>query len=181
MNNSYNWGDLQAAAADAGFSLVPAGVYAVEVTKAEAGKTSTQKDKLSCRFKITEGPQANSVFFDDFVIVPDNAVAMGFFFRKMNALGLGRDYFAANPPLIQVARDLLGKQASVEVEIDYSYFEDGKNRIKKITSLGSPPLGEASGVSRSTSATPLAGNDIFAAPPPPATDAPAAPPPPPAF
>jgi hypothetical protein len=177
---TFNWSDLQQAAADAGFSLVPDGSYHVEIVKATAGETSTKKDKIACQFKILAGPQTGGTFFEDFIISPESAVALGFFFRHMAVFGLGKEYFAQNPPMEQVAAALVGRQAQADVIVDYSYFEDGKNKIKKLTKVGA---GTAPGVVRFMAATPLPGNDIFAAPPPPpaATQAPAdaVPPPPP--
>jgi hypothetical protein len=40
---------------------------------------------------------------------------MTIFFRKMSGMGLKSEYFAQNPPLEQVAKDLLGRKIRVKV------------------------------------------------------------------
>lgn len=152
---SFNWADLQQAAADAGFSLIPKGDYFGEIVKAEAAVTSTGKDQIKVRFKVIEGPHAGASLFTQFVISPDNATALGFFFRHMAALGLGKDYFAAGPPLEAVAADLEGRQALLSVDID-TWNGSERNQVKNVKAM---PVSD--GV---TSATPMPGNDVFAAP-----------------
>ena len=132
--STFNWGDLTQAAADAGFSLVPKGTHTVVVHKAEAKKTGTGKDKINVQFKVVGGPSNGASLFNDFVISPENGTALGFFFRHMKALGLGPDYFKANPTLSQVAKDLVGKQCQVEVGIRI-WNEEERNEITKVMAL----------------------------------------------
>lgn len=128
---SFSWGDLQQAADDAGFGVIPAGEYQAVVKTAEHKKTGTGKDKISVRFSVTSGPSEGKSIFNDFVISPDNGTALGFFFRHMKALGLGPDYFATNPDLGKVASDLVGRNCVVLVGIR-QWNEEDRNEVKGI-------------------------------------------------
>lgn len=128
---SFSWGDLQQAADDAGFGVIPAGEYESVVKSAEHKKTGTGKDKIAVRFSVTAGPAAGKSVFNDFVISPDNGTALGFFFRHMKALGLGPDYFASNPDLGKVAGDLVGRNCVVIVGIR-QWNEEDRNEVKGI-------------------------------------------------
>ncbi len=128
---SFSWGDLQQAADDAGFGVIPAGEYEAVVKTAEHKKTGTGKDKIAVRFSVTGGPSAGKSVFNDFVISPDNGTALGFFFRHMKALGLGPDYFASNPDLGKVAGDLVGRNCVVVVGVR-QWNEEDRNEIKGI-------------------------------------------------
>ena len=132
---SFSWNDLQQAADDAGFGVIPAGEYEATVKTAEHKKTGTGKDKIAVRFSVTGGPSAGKSVFNDFVISPDNGTALGFFFRHMKALGLGPDYFATNPDLGKVANDLVGRNCVVVVGIR-QWNEEDRNEIKGIKPSG---------------------------------------------
>lgn len=142
---SFSWGDLQQAADDAGFGVIPAGEYEAVVKTAEHKKTGTGKDKIAVRFSVTGGPSEGKSVFNDFVISPDNGTALGFFFRHMKALGLGPDYFATNPDLGKVASDLVGRNCVVVVGIR-QWNEEDRNEIKGIKPSGgaAAPLTAAS-------------------------------------
>jgi Predicted membrane protein len=133
---SFSWGDLQQAADDAGFGVIPAGEYEAIVKSAEKKTTGTGKDKIAVRFSVTGGPSEGKSVFNDFVISPDNGTALGFFFRHMKALGLGPDYFATNPDLTKVAADLVGRNCVVVVGIR-QWNEEDRNEIKGIKPSGS--------------------------------------------
>jgi hypothetical protein len=128
---SFSWNDLQQAADDAGFGVIPAGEYEAVVKTAEHKKTGTGKDKIAVRFSVTGGPASGKSVFNDFVISPDNGTALGFFFRHMKALGLGPDYFATNPDLGKVAGDLVGRSCVVVVGIR-QWNEEDRNEVKGI-------------------------------------------------
>jgi hypothetical protein len=130
-----NFNDLLKAADDAGFSVVPANEYEAEVATAEAKTTSGGKNQIVVRFKIIAGPQAGKSVFNNFVISPDNANALGFFFRHMAAMGLEREYFAANPPLSQAAAQLIGRKVTITVSIEQWNGQD-RNRVNAIKKAG---------------------------------------------
>lgn len=154
---SFSWGDLQQAADDAGFGVIPAGEYEAVVKTAEHKKTGTGKDKIAIRFSITSGPEAGKSVFNDFVISPDNGTALGFFFRHMKALGLGPDYFVSNPDLGKVASDLVGRNCVVVVGIR-QWNEEDRNEIKSIKPSGAAasPLTAASAGPQPMTAQPAA-------------------------
>jgi hypothetical protein len=110
----FNWADLAAAAAEAGFGgPIPNGSYRLRVSKAEVTKTKdNSKQKIAVQFKVMEGPHAGTVLFNDFVISPENPKALGYFFRDMKTLGFGDDYFATNPPLARVAGEMVDREVT---------------------------------------------------------------------
>lgn len=155
MGNSVNWQELQALAADAGFSNMPIGEYEAEITKAEHKESSSKKDMFMVIFKAVNGPDAGSTHPNNFVISPENPVALGFFFQHMAALGLDSAYFATAPSNPQIARDLVGRRATItirEQRNDPSRTEVGS--VRKTS-------GDAPAIVRSSGQDPL---DIFAAP-----------------
>ena len=107
--------DLLKAAEDAGYSLCPVGTYDVTIAAVEAKKTAKGKDMFAIKYQIANGPHANRNIFNNVTISPESAPALGFFFRDMKAMGLPSEYFAANPSVEQIARDLAGKACRVEV------------------------------------------------------------------
>lgn len=147
---SHSWNDLKQAADDAGFSAVAAGTYDVNVKKAEAKKTGTGKDKINVHFGITTGPLAGKTIYNDFIISPENGVALNIFFRHMKALGCGPEFFATLPDgdagMQQLAAALVGKSAQVEVGIR-TWNEEDRNDIKNIKPLAgaAPAAGPSAG------------------------------------
>lgn len=135
-----NWDELQKAAGEAGFGVVPRSEYDVVVEKCDAGKTNDgSKDRFRTRFKITTGPNAGNTLLNDFTISPENAKALGFFFRHMAALGLNSAYFATNPSSEKIAHDLVGRRCRADVIID--------SWGNKITNIKPPGNGPSTGPS----------------------------------
>lgn len=130
--SSFNWADLQQAADDAGFTVLPAmkGV-AAKVATAEAGKTSTGKDRIRVRFTLDGGPYSGKSVFNDFTISPDSGVALKFFFRDMASLGLTQEWFATNPAVTQVAAALVGRPCLLDVIVD-NYNGDDRNKVSRV-------------------------------------------------
>lgn len=112
---SAQFSDLLKAAEDAGFSNCPPGTYDVVVVEGTAKTTSAGKDMIVVKFQIQGGPHGGRKVPNNFVISPENANALGFFFRHMRALGLDSAYFAQNPSPQKVAADLVGKTCRIEV------------------------------------------------------------------
>lgn len=112
---SANFSDLLRAAQDAGFSNTPPGTYDVTVIESEARQTSAGKDMIVVKFQIVGGPHNGRKVPNNFVISPENATALGFFFRHMRALGLDDEYFGQNPSPQQVAAALIGRNCRIEV------------------------------------------------------------------
>jgi hypothetical protein len=164
-----------------GFSALPQGEYDVEVTQATAGKTGTSKSKITVRYRVLNGPHQNRNIFEDHVISPANPNAMVIFFRKMQALGLGHDYFAQNPPLEKVAKDLHGVKVRVRLGVR-TWNDQERNSILATMPLGGsavsgPAVPSAPAPARQMPPMPQAAPPL---PPPAPPAAPAAAPPAPA-
>lgn len=121
------WGEYMQNAAEAGFTILPAGWYDMVVKEAEAGKTGTGKHKVKVRFMVENGPQQGMLIFNDFVISPESGIALGFFFRHMEALGIGKETFTDDYLTKHLAADLVGGRAQVQVVED---LYNGTKRAK---------------------------------------------------
>lgn len=178
---SMTWGDLQKLAGEAGFTDAPAGTWEMEITKSTAGKTSNGKDMITVIFKIIAGPHAGATQFHRFVISPESAGAMAFFFRHMAALGFDQAFFAAYaalPPtqvVTMLAPLLVGKHALVTI----APRKDDADRLEvtgiKKAGLIPPmtPAQQAAGLSVFVPVPPAVQAAAQSAPPPPPVTAPA--------
>lgn len=126
-----NWSDLQKAAGEAGFDPVPASVYDVIVKTAEAVKTQSGKDMIKVKYRITAGPYVDRMIFNQFVLTTDNANALAFFFRHMAAMGLGKEFFATNPRMDQVALALIERPCRVKVGVR-EYNGQDRNEVQQV-------------------------------------------------
>ena len=129
-----NFADLLKAAEDAGFSNCPPGTYDVRVVEGSAKTTSANKDMIVVKFELLSGPHAGRKVSNNFVISPENANALGFFFRHMRAMGLDSAYFSTNPSPQQVASSLVGKTCRIEVGTRVWNGEERED-VKKIMPL----------------------------------------------
>lgn len=140
---SVPFSDLLKASEDAGYTNCPPGVYDVRVVSSETKTTGAGKDMIIVKFEIVGGPNAGRKVSNNFVISPENANALGFFFRHMRALGLDSAYFAQNPTVEQVAASLVGKTARIEVGTRVWNGEERED-VKKImppsAGLGAPQV-----------------------------------------
>lgn len=115
-----NWGDLiqDAGAEGEGFDPIPAGDYNFVISQADATQTSTQKSMFKVRCKVEDpGPHQNRLVFYNFVVSPESPKALSIFFRQMNVLGLGKEFFQANPDDATIAQHLVGKRFRGTVKI----------------------------------------------------------------
>lgn len=165
-----SWGDLLQDAGDnaGGFEALPEGDYDLSVKEAEAtiAKSSGRK-MFAVKFAVEGGPHNGRLIWHNFVLTEDNPVAMGYFFRNMNALGLNSAYFQTDPADHQVAQAMIGRKFRGQVVIKKWQGQD-RNEVKAFfpaagAGLGAPPPGAAPA-------------PAFAAPPPVAQPAPPAPP-----
>lgn len=168
---SVNFRDLIASAQDSGVSNTPIGEYDAKVATTEVKKTGGGKDSISVRFEIITGPLAGRKTAPRaFVISPESANALAFFFRDMRTLGLGEDFFSGNPPLETVASALVGKPCRIVVGTRRWNDEDRE----EITKIKSPQ--HAAGAPPAPVITPAAPATQMSQPPVYATADPAAPP-----
>jgi pyruvate/2-oxoglutarate dehydrogenase complex dihydrolipoamide acyltransferase (E2) component len=144
---------------------IPVGDYDVVVKDAQATESkNTGKPMVKCKFAIESGPHANRTLWWNAVISQESPEALAIFFRQMDALGLGSTFFAASPSMEQVAQNLVGKRARINVA---HRMYNGANQpdIKRV----SAPLGGNGGLGGPLAATP-------SSPSPAVTPAPPAPP-----
>jgi hypothetical protein len=137
---SIDWNGLLSSAQEAEgqnggeVQLLPAGSYDVRVKTAKAKKTSTGKDQILVVFEVLSGPYAGSPLFKNLVISPGSSIALDIFFRDLGALGVARDYFAANPQLEDVCEKVKGVTATVTTK--QKEFPQGSGRLSnEVTSI----------------------------------------------
>ena len=128
-----NFKDLMDAAGGS-VEPLPKGPVDAVVTAAVATKTSNGKPMYKMTWSVLTGPNANRKVWGNQVISPESPPALGIFFRQMAALGLGADYFSGNPSEEQVARDLVGRQATLVLD-QKEYQGTLRNEIKDIRKL----------------------------------------------
>lgn len=159
-----NFSDLLKAAEDAGFSNCPPGTYEARVVAGEAKSTSAGKDMIVVKFEIIGGPHGGRKVPNNFVISPENANALGFFFRHMRALGLDAAYFSQNPSPQQLATDLVGKVCQIEVGTRVWNGEEREDikSIKPVAAGAATPGPVADVMSKPAAATPVGVADPMA-------------------
>lgn len=123
MGDSIDFAALQQLAADAGQGYVdaPRGTWEMEISKAEAARTSEATGKkvmFKLVWKVVSGPHQGATHPHNLVVSPESPGAIGIYLRHMNALGLGPDYQATKPDNDQVARDMKGRRAMVTIADD---------------------------------------------------------------
>lgn len=116
------------------FTPLPAGEYTVEVTKAEAKTTSTQKPMYKVTYTVKDpGPYKDRLIFGQFVISQESPKALGIFFRHMAAFGLNADYFRnTRPSSDEVCRRLVGRTVKVRVT-EGEYNGKPKNDVADVS------------------------------------------------
>lgn len=143
---------------------LPVGPYYAEVTVARSKQTKQvpPKKMFECCFKVLAGPSAGRTVWRNFVVSPENPVAMARFFTDMNTLNVPRAFFASEPTDEQIAERMVG--AKVQIDVNHREWNgEVRNDISKVSAL-------PAGVSFSNGAAPAA-----AAPAAVPTPAPAAP------
>lgn len=148
FNTSGNDGadDLDALFTMPAAEVLPAGVYAVELTRGGLGKSKSGKDRYELRARVGDGEHVGRTLFDDFYLTPSAWWKSGPLLKK---LGI------TSPE--QCRRDLpTGLLARVRLTIEE---HDGtrRNKIADITLIGRKPdddTGAAPVVATPTPSTP---------------------------
>jgi hypothetical protein len=99
--------------------LLPEGTYDVTVKEAKVKSSSEgSKPQLQVQFVIDGPSGVGRKLTNTFTVSAESAGAMRAFFGQMAALGLGSDFWSANPvnPLPEAARQVIGRKATVDVE-----------------------------------------------------------------
>lgn len=175
--STLNWGDLVKDAGEtASYEPLPDGDYDLTVLEATAKVSQSGKTMFAIKAQVTTGAHAKRFLWDNLVVSPDNSAALGMFFRKMGALGLGREFFSSNPSNAQIEAALKGRSFRAQVG-SRTWQGSKKNEIKMYYTA--PAAGTAAPVAAAAPApapapAPAAA-PVAAAPAPAPTTAPAAP------
>jgi hypothetical protein len=142
---SPTWNEMLESAKEAGgFDPLPVGRYDIKIGKSTHKISQTGKSMFEVEMTVINGPHANRKVWDRYVVTPDNAKALAFFFSKMKILGLGMEFFAAQPSDDQVANALLNAMCTVELGLT-EYNGSTRNEVRKLLPLagamaGAPPV-----------------------------------------
>ena len=166
------WSTMYEEAGDS-VSVLPVADYEFVITETKYKPTSTGKDMFTIKAVVESGPNKNKAVWQNFVVSPESQAAMEVFFRQMNVLGLGKDFWRRNPSNDDIIAGLKGRRFVGGVVIS-PYNGVDRNEIKAIK----PPKGAAAGGSTPPPPPPPAPAPC-PAPAPEAAAAPAPPPPPP--
>lgn len=155
------------AAAKTNYEPLPEGDYEFKVVEAQATTASTGKLMFKLTNEVQGGPHDKRRVWDQWVVSPDNETAMNIFFAKGASMGLGKEYWMANPSAAQVEQALVGRAFRGKVAIR-SYQGKASNEIKNYYNSSSALI--------ASSAAPVAAAPAPApAPAPAAAPAPASP------
>lgn len=178
-----NWLDLLNEAKQNGgpqdFGPIPAGEYKFKVLEAETRQTANGKPKYTIKAQVQDGPHAGRLVWDDLIVSKESAGAMGFFFRKMKALGLNEQFFATQPDDNAITAALKDREFLGKVIIDNFGGKD-RNKIDGYKPLAAataggfiPPAPQAAAPAAPAPQAAPAAPQQFAAQPPAAAPAPA--------
>lgn len=128
--STLNWGDLVKDAGDTGsFDPLPEGDYDLQIVEAVAKVSQSGKTMFAVKAQVQTGAHNKRLVWDNLVVSTDNPTALSIFFRKMNALGLGRDFFAGSPSNAQIEQTLKGRAFRAQVGTR-TWQGQKKNEIK---------------------------------------------------
>ena len=173
--SSLNWGDLvkEAGEVTTGYDPLPDGDYDLMVVEATAKVSQSGKTMFAIKAQVQNGAHAKRLVWDNLVVTPDNAAALGMFFRKMYALGLGREFFATNPSNAQIEQAIRGRSFRAQVT-SRTWQGQKKNEIKQYYASAATAAAAAAPVAAAPAPAPAPAAAPAPAPAPVAAAAPAA-------
>lgn len=163
--------------AGSGFDPLPPGDYDVEIVKSEAKQSSSGKTMFAVQMKVLNGPNANRVVWNQFVVSPENPNALSYFFQHMAILGLDAQFFAANPPEATVASALVGRRCTVTLD-QRTWQGTIRNNVKSLKKLAGVPAAPAAPAAAPAAPAPAPAAPAAAPAPAPVPEPPATPQPP---
>lgn len=108
--------DLMKKREDAGLELFPVGVYDVKVAGAEVKVNENSGRKtFIVQYEVTSGPLAGRKCRNWMTIVEEYPGLVAMWFKDMAAMGLGDDFFAAEPGDQQICSALQGRTCQIVV------------------------------------------------------------------
>jgi len=146
MTNSVNWADVIEEAKSGGggsFELIPDGDYDLRATDVTASTTQNGKAMYTIEATIEGGPHNSRKVWDRLIVSPENGRAMGFFFRKMAALGAPVQFFQNSPTDDQIVNQIKGNAFRGKIGKGKEFNNKIPNEIKEYypaaTGLTGPP------------------------------------------
>lgn len=136
------WGTLFNDAKTATFSALPPGEYDIYVAEAEVKISgNTGKQMIKTKLQVESGPHAGRIVWNNHVLSPDSAQAMGFWFREMKAYGIEPEYFTqGNPSMEMIAAELCGKRARIKTNVR-KWGDEEQTDVKQIKpAVGPAPV-----------------------------------------
>lgn len=117
-----------------GFKVIAEGPREAVVDRAEVRQSKKGKVMYAVMFKVDGGPDDGHAVWTNLTVSPESPTALGIFFRQMAALGLGSDFFVADPTPEQVAHALEGRRGLVTIGVEEYPLGSGntKNTISGI-------------------------------------------------
>jgi hypothetical protein len=113
---------------------MPDGDYNAIVVESSATTSSTGKPMIKVKFRVMDGPHKDKPIWSQFVISPESPIALRIFFQHMAAFGLDANFFAQQPPMDSVARNLLNR--GVVLTLDSREWGGAlRNNVKGISPL----------------------------------------------
>lgn len=111
------------------YDPIPDGDY--EFTVVEAPATVSQSGKVMFKLKaqVDGGAHNKRLVWDNLVVSPENATALGIFFRKMMSMGLTKEFFDNKPSNEQISAALVGRRFRGQVATR-TYNGKASNEIK---------------------------------------------------
>lgn len=142
-----NWAQLRKDADDA-TKPVPADSYDLVVEKANWKKAQTGADMIVVQFKVDTGAQRGKTIFTNLVFSPEKAFALNMFFKNLEAMGIGADFFASlqqtgasvESALTTIAQTIVGRNVRAQVGIS-TYQGQDRNQIEGMTPPTTAPGG----------------------------------------
>jgi uncharacterized protein DUF669 len=161
--------------------VLPDGDYNVLVADADATRSANGKPMYKTKLRVIDGPKKDRLLLTQFTVSAENPFALRIFFQQMAAFGLTTDYFITNPPIEQVAANLLNRLATVTVSTREFQGSD-RNQVDQVRPYqggGPMPPGVVTGppVAGATAGSPVGGPPVPTAPSAPPTAVPTAAPP----
>jgi hypothetical protein len=141
--SSINWTDLiKEAGETATYEPLPDGDYELKVIDAKATTSQSGKTMFKITTEVQNGPYAKRRVWDNLVISPENSKALGMFFMKMGALGLGKEYFNSMPTNAQIEQALFGRAFRATLGTR-TYNGNRSNEIKQYHRIAAETAGAA--------------------------------------
>lgn len=170
------WSALLDEAGDVSYDILPDADYNVKVEKAEAKQSANGNLTFNLTLIVTTGPYAKRKLWTNVTVVPTNPTALNFFFRKMAAMGISKDFFANNPSDSQVAQAMVDREFRAQVG-NRTYQGEKKNEVKGFAPIaqtgaaGAPTVPPAPTVTPPAHAAPVNAGPAVAPAPAPAPQA----------